>query len=380
VKVLVLTASTGGGHDMRARAFQAWTRREADLQLEARLHRPLENCHGLYRFGVWLYNSIQRHAPRLHNIYFNYLEAAGMCRSAKRLLGAQRFRATLEETKPDVLLSVHGALNHGFFDCARDVLGRDNLRCVSWCDELQGGYGFSRHWVNPRADLFIGAVPETCEAAVRLGMPAERTRLGGFLVRPDFYGPPLTVETRRDLVRDQLGFDLDQFILLLCASSRGAHNHVRFLEALRQAGVPAQVIVLPGKTAEARQSVENWMRAHPEQPVRLEPHQSDVSLWMRCASAMVARPGTGTTHEAILSGCPLLLNCLGGVMPQERITVEYCRKHGLGEPIRRPQDLARWVKRWIEEPGELRAIRQRMRQVRPAVLPREILNAVKGGA
>ena len=380
MKVLVLTASTGGGHDMRARAFQAWTRREADLQLEAQLHRPMESCHGLYRFGVWLYNSIQRYAPRLHNIYFNYLEATGMFRSARRLLGADRFRRTLEETRPDILLSVHGALNHGFFEYAREVLGPDRVRCVSWCDELHGGYGFSRHWVNPQADLFIGAVPETCETAVRLGMPAERTRVGGFLVRPDFYGPPLAMETRGDLVRSELGFDPDQFILLLCASSRGAHNHLAFLDALTDARLAAQVIVLPGKTEEARRSVESWLRENPHQPVRLQPHRTDVSQWMQCASAMVARPGTGTTHEAILSGCPLLLNCLGGVMPQERITVEYCRKHGLGETVRRPRDLVRWVKQWSEHPDELLAIRRRMRQARPSVMPREILNAVKGGA
>jgi processive 1,2-diacylglycerol beta-glucosyltransferase len=365
---------------MRARAFQAWARHEPDLQIEAQLHRPMESCHGLYRFGVWLYNTIQRRAPRLHNIYFNYLEAAGMFRSPGRLLGAERFRATLEETKPDVLLSVHGALNHGFFEYARRVLGRDRVRCVSWCDELQGGYGFSRHWVNPQADLFIGAAPETCETAVRLGMPADRTRMGGFLVRPDFYGPPLALETRRDLIRDQLGFDPDQFILLLCASSRGAHNHVTFLEVLRQTRVPVQTIVLPGKAEEARERVEAWMRANPGQPVRLQSHRTDVSLWMRCASAVVARPGTGTTHEAILSGCPLLLNCLGGVMPQERITVEYCRKHGLGHTIRRPHDLTHWVNRWIAQPDELVAIRQQMRQVRPSAMPREILMAVKAGA
>jgi processive 1,2-diacylglycerol beta-glucosyltransferase len=144
--------------------------------------------------------------------------------------------------------------------------------------------------------------------------------------------------------------------------------------------VLAQVVVLPGKTEEARERVENWLRANPHQPVRLQSHRTDVSLWMRCASAVVARPGTGTTHEAILSGCPLLLNCLGGVMPQERITVEYCRKHALGGTIRHPRDLARWVNLWIEHPDELVAIRQQMRKVRPPVLPREILNAVKAGA
>ena len=77
--------------------------------------------------------------------------------------------------------------NHGYFEAARAFLGRDRVRCVTYCGELAGGYGFSRNWVNPEADLFIGPVAETCEAAIALGMPKEKTKVGGFLLRPEFY-------------------------------------------------------------------------------------------------------------------------------------------------------------------------------------------------
>lgn len=364
---------------MRARAFQAWAQREPRSKLRVQMARPLESTHSLYRFGVGLYNWIQRTAPKLHHLYFNFLEVVPVVHRTKPL-GAERYRVILEDYRPDVLLSTHPKLNHGYFEFARKVLGRDNVRCVTYCGELHGGYGFSRHWVNPDADLFIGAVPETCEAAEHLGMPSKRAVVGGFLLRPSFYEEEFSAEARREYVRRTLQFDPGQFLLLLSASSRGANNHVPFLNALKKQKVGAQVAALCGKSAATEKEVADWAAANPSFPLRVLPHNTDVAKLLQCASAVVARPGTGATSEAIVSRCPLLLNGLGGIMPQEWITVKYCRKYGLAQTIKRPNELARLVARWIENPDLIEAARQRMNAVRPKSNPRGIVQAVTGGA
>ncbi len=364
---------------MRARSFQAWAQAAPDLGIEALVHRPLDSGHGLYRFGVGLYNWIQRRAPRLHHFYFNFLEIAAPCRSTRGLLGAKAFCDMLAELRPEVLLSVHGSLNHGFFECARNFLGRDNVRCVTYCGELYGGYGFSRNWVNPGADLFIGAAAETTEAARNLGMKPEKTRIGGFLLRPPFYETPPDAAAREAYIRGELGFKPEEFILLLTASSRGANNHLAFLSALKEQGLDLQVVVLCGKSASAEAQVKQWLAENPAMRVRVLPHNTNVAKLLRCVSAVVARPGTGATSEAIISQCPLLLNCLGGTMPQEWITVKFCRKHRLGETIKKPDDLARHVAGWLKEPAVTAGIRERMRQVFPPAHPREILRSVANG-
>lgn len=375
MRVVLLTSSTGGGHNMRARAFQEWVQTMPSLEASAQLHRPLEKSHELYAFGVWLYNWIQRTAPFLHHIYFNFLEVVAIVRADKPL-GAQKYRKILEDLQPDILLSVHDSLNHAFFKYAREVLGEDRVKCVTYCGELSGGYGFSRHWVNPSADLFIGAVPETCEAAVRWGMAPEKTQVGGFLLRRFFYDERSDEDGRAAFIREQLQLDPNEFILLLSASSRGAHNHVRFLEALKQRHIDVQVVLLCGKSQIAEREISAWAKANPRVRVRLLPHNTNVGKLMRSVSAIVARPGTGTTSEAIVSGCPLLLNCLGGVMPQERITVKFCREHGLAELIRSPEELARIVAQWREQPELPAAIRQAMKVACPPLHPRDIVRTI----
>ncbi|MBI5394778.1 MAG: UDP-N-acetylglucosamine--LPS N-acetylglucosamine transferase [Verrucomicrobia bacterium] len=372
MRILILTSSTGGCHDMRARAFAEWAGAEPQLNLVVQMHRPLEESHWFYAFGVGLYNWIQRTAPALHHVYFNFLELASIIRT-RTPLGAARFRAALEAARPDVVLSVHDSLNHTFFDYARAVLGRDRVRCVTYCDELSGGYGFSRHWVNPAADLLGGAVPETCQAAIRWGMAPEKTLVGGFVTRRSFYEPAPNAGERDAFIRGQLQLDPRKFILLLMASGRGAQNHVRLLEALKRARVDTQVVALCGDSPHAASAVAAWAQANPSLLVRVLPHDTDVGRLMRCVSAVVARPGAGVCSEAIVSHCSLLINSLGGLMPQELINVKFCRKHGLGEIIRRPDDLARRVARWKENAELPAGIRQRMAAACPPGGPREIL-------
>src|ERR1700744_3069759 len=108
MRVLILSSSTGGGHDMRARAFDAWARLTPELKLETQVLRPLDTGPRIYRFGVGLYNWIQSHAPWAHHAYFNWLELVKPCRSRSSLLGAGVFCQRLETIRPDVVLSVHG--------------------------------------------------------------------------------------------------------------------------------------------------------------------------------------------------------------------------------------------------------------------------------
>ena len=377
MRVLVLTSSTGGGHNTRARAFAAWAQRERDLGLDVVIHQALEQTHGIYRFGVGLYNWIQRTAPQLHHVYFNFLEVAGACKSPAWMLGMERFRHVLREHRPDVVLSVHGSLNHGFFAVARETLRDKPPRCVTYCGELFCGYGFSRHWVNPRADLFIGAVAETVAAARRWQMPEERACVGGFLLDPAFYAARLGEAERRRVLLEKYEFDPDRFTLLLTTGAVGANNHLALLNALKASPLRPQVIALC-RPQSVWQDVAMWATANPALPVRAVEFTDKMAELLQCVSAVVARPGTGTTSEAMLSGCPILFNGLGGVMPQEMITVKFVAAHGFARVMRRARELPALIEPLMREPRSLADIRENMARALPPGSPREILEMVAG--
>jgi len=375
MKVVILTSATGGGHNMRARSLVQWAERERS-HWKVKVHPVLEASHGLYHFGVELYNFIQRKCPVLHHVYFNYLEIAGMFRHGKHILGSERFAAVLEQERPDVIVSVHGSTNHGFFDIARAVLGRDKVRCVTYCAEMDGSYGFSRHWVNPDADLFIGSVPETLEAAAWRGMPKERSKVGGFLLHPSFYAADDPVETT------MFWRDPARFTVILSTGANSANNHDRFLRALRRIGRPLQVVALCGTSEPTRLRVESMRKQLHDDgvTVRALPKTDKMALLMRRASAIVARPGSGTANEAIQSGCPLIFNRHGALMPQEMITEHYGATYGLSESINGGRSLTSLLRTWIDRPAVPRMIRERMLAIRPRQHPTDILALLENAA
>ncbi len=370
---LILTSSTGTGHNMRADSLRQWTERVYGDTVEVRIHAVLENTHALYRFGVGLYNFIQRHAPILHHVYFNYLELAAMHRHARKILGRDTYTALIKEWRPDRIISVHAHTNHGFFDLARLAIPDHPVRCITYCGELAGGYGLSRHWTNPRADGFIGATPEICAAARAVGTPDDRVLFGSFLLRPSFYASDAELEAAAAATARKLELDRTVFTLLLSTGIAGANNHLAILRELAATGKKLQVIVLCAHNTSIRDQVDGFATAHPTLIIRTLGHTERMPALTRLASALVARPGTGATSEAILLGTPLIHNGIGGVMPQELITVQYCRLHTCALFAASPREVARQVVRLMEEPALADTLRANLRTARPPGHPEHIV-------
>jgi len=66
IRILVLTSSTGGGHDARAEAFAEWCFQLYRHEVDVRIEQMLEKSSVVNRTGVNLYNRIQQGAPWMH--------------------------------------------------------------------------------------------------------------------------------------------------------------------------------------------------------------------------------------------------------------------------------------------------------------------------
>ncbi|WOO43024.1 glycosyltransferase [Rubellicoccus peritrichatus] len=371
MKLLILTSSTGGGHDLRANAIAAWAKERQDLGVETEIFRPLEASGALNDFGVNLYNQIQRKMPAAHHAYWSFLELAGLHRRPWQLSGVQPFVSKLESFRPDLIISVHAHLNHGYMELARRTLGQNKVKVGTYCGELEDGYGFSRHWVNPKADIFIGASEYCCGAAKRIGMVDEKNMLGGFMLRPSSY--KAYTETEKAACLENHGLDPKRFTLLLATGAVGANNHQKLLEALDWTQLDMQVVALCGKGQTVLDELNAWKPRHSKILLKALPYIDEMPLMLASASALVARGGTGTTSEAILAGCPLIANGIGGVMPQEMITLKYLRHFGITEKIASARDLPKLIKSWTESPKSLDEAKERMKSAKPPGEPSAII-------
>ena len=228
-RLLILTSATGAGHDTHAMATAAWCARLYGTYVDVTIAHALEESHAFYRAGVNFYNFIQRRAPWFHHVYYNVIELLDALNPGTVGLGRAHYVNLLKATRPDAILSVHDCLNRGYFELAAEVIG-PRLRCATYCPEFEGGYGFSRNWVNPRGDFFFGRTTETVREAQRRG--AAQALTAGHWAPPSFYDPATkdAGQTRREL-----GLDPDRFTLLLSTGGAGAQNHRTLLRGVGSA-------------------------------------------------------------------------------------------------------------------------------------------------
>lgn len=377
LRILVLTSSTGGGHDARAAAFVRWMKHLYGWSIDVRVESMLEDSSLLNRFGVNLYNFIQKHAPWLHHPYYLLIELLAFLNRRSVSLGRRYYRQVIENFQPHLVFSVHDCLNRGYFQDVRAILGRQNVRCATYCSEFSGGYGYSQNWIEPSVDLYISRTQTAADYAIKLGMPPERIVVRGHMMDPRIYEEVLEGEKRRKFRVENLGLAPDRFTVFLATGGVGANNHLALLPILLQHADWLQVIVVCGRNHKAFVRVNEWRKAHPALRCHLEGFCSTMHLLIQASDVIVTRGGTTTCAKALHYRTPIILNGFGGVMPQERLTAKFFMQDKASETIARPEDLERLLARWQKDPGAFAAMRDRFVALRydddPKVVLRELV-------
>jgi UDP-N-acetylglucosamine:LPS N-acetylglucosamine transferase len=359
MRVLIFTSSGGTAHDAAAGALGDWLR-QWDPGGEIGIDQVLENGSGPYRGGVALYNWIQKHAPWLHQAYWCLMEFEDLIKPGTVLFGRRYLAQLLRRFRPDLIISTHPHTNRGHFAYAKRLLG-PQLRCLTCCTELDGGFGFSRNWISSSADAIWVQTAEVAAELRRRHYPAERIALLGPLLYPAYHRPVprgqrLEPGPGAPTVASETGGDPDPRqtlpLLVLGAGANGANNHCRLLEVLQPFAGRLAVVALTGRRQPALDQVQAWAAAHPSLSVQALGFQGpeQMAALYRRAWAMVARPGARTATEALLLGCPLVFNCFGTTMPQEWLARRYFRSRGLERSIDRPEQLAPLVAGWLDQP------------------------------
>ena len=349
VRILVLTSSTGGGHDARAEAFADWCFQLYQHGVDVRIEQMLERSSVVNRGGVHLYNWIQRRMPFLHSAYYAIIELLALLNQRTVALGRGYYTKVLRDYRPHLILSVHDCLNRGYFQLARQVLAPQRVRCVTYCGEFSGGWGYSVNWIEPTVDLYFSRTPTARDFAVRRGIPAERCRVRGHLMLPRAHRDVFDAAGLARFRASELGLLPDRFTVFLATGGNGANNHFELLPALLRYANHVQAIVICGRDKETHHALVHWRAQHPALRMYIEGYSEQVHRLMQASDVIVTRGGTTTCAKALHLRCPILFNAFGGIMPQERLTWKFFRNGAGSEKIESAEHFERILIAWMQD-------------------------------
>lgn len=378
LKILLLTSNTGYAHNAAANAIKEWSEFLCREKVIIEIEYLLENSNSRYHKLVNLYNFIQRNIPWLHNLYYLILEFQQEIQSTnplKPFIGKKYWTERLNTFQPDVIISTHCQTNLGYFDLAKQIL-KDNLICITYCTEIDGGCGFTHNWINPKVDIFWSQTTEVNKQAIKMGLTPQQIFAGGTLLNRSFYHAPLMDTEKKDFLQKQLSFDSQKFTILLGTGEAGANNHLQFLEYLLPLQDSIQVIALCGKNIVTKAKLEEWRSHHPDFALCALPFTDQMATLLQVSSVVVARPGARTAIESIHCGCPMIFNLLGGVMPQELLAMRYFKKRGITNSISWAKQLKPIIQSWLDFPEAYHQLQQRVIKAKLNVNPEKIINSL----
>lgn len=399
MNVLILTASTGGGHNRASSALKDYiTRNDPDTKVN--IIDAIEECSSLLNFTFVkgyeamvkltpalfgaMYRSADKKSPLYEMVYMIYQQCS------KRLL------PIIESYEPDVIISCHpfaGAIA-GYIKTHSGL----NVPLISIVTDFLP----HRAYISDGIDAYVTASDKAKDILInQYGVGGDRIYDYGHPVFETFYEG--NGKSREEVLKD-LDLDPDKRTVLIMAGSFGVRDILSIYESLVGIDLEYQIIVITGRNKKLYDAFEqllegddsiitkeepeliqslsqdNIMRiiyetseeaideltstfkptATKKKPTRLFYFVDNVDDYMHASDLIVTKPGGLTTSESIACALPMVV--FKAIPGQEEQNAELLVEKDIGTVIQSADDAAEKVSSMLKDDQRLLKMRENCRK------------------
>lgn len=352
-RVLVLSASTGGGHLSAARAVSSAF---GDLGVHAPVVDVLQLAPPAFR--AWFlggYETLVRYWPEMWGHLYRVTDRPRFTyhfQTALDLHYMVRLRSVMARERPDWVVCTH-SLPQPQLERLRRLAAPFNVAVV-----VTDFYPH-RMWLRGEPDWFFVAGAWTRDLIdKRAPGSALRTTISGIPTDAAFFAPVCRADARR-----ALGADPELPSVLVTSGGIGAGPVGEAVQALAAAGVPCRVTVLCGHNLAAQahlgRLVDEMARAGVQLEVKPLLPVADVAAAMHAADFVVGKPGGLTMSECMAAGVPLVIYRPLLIPGQEEGNRHFLEHAGAGATAGDPASLTHLTRILLTDADRLSAMRGR---------------------
>jgi UDP-N-acetylglucosamine:LPS N-acetylglucosamine transferase len=323
--LLILSSTGGGGHLAACNTLEQLVGKEYDLKVVYPINElriwGVPSCEEIYNKMLkkgWIrsMNFIVRHVvPTIFRTRQGKIEKI--------------ITSYIKAYHPDLVVSLIPFINYSASEAARKqdlpflLITTDNdLR--NWAFEMEKAQ-------HTQMRITIGTdLPTTREILLKKHIPEHMIETIGLPLRPEFISHR-GKEKSFDFLPNQ------KRILIMMG---GAGGEVAYDYARKIGKIPlgVHIIVIAGRNKKLKEDLEG-LSLHPSNALSVFGYTNEVAGLMAISDIIITKPGPGTINEAMAMKLPVLIDHTSTSLFWERANVDIVLKYGIGQRIKRFNDL-----------------------------------------
>lgn len=375
-KVLIMSASTGGGHNRAARAIkeELESRTIDNMSIECEIVDSLKLVNNTMDKVISRgYEKSALYTPKAYGSVYRFSETTIASKNEFKTnpltsLMARKFKHLLNESTPDLIIGTHP-----FPMIALSTLKKNNnIHSLSRSESFYKStkvdippmisvltdYTTHSTWIQNEIDYYIVGHEYVKELLVYEGVDSEKVKAYGIPVEKSFLS-----HRDRETVLTELGLSPEKLTVLLMGGSFGAGNIKETLEDLIAIDRDFQILVITGKNEHLKDKLSKMLDStiH-NKNICLLGYTNKMNDILASIDVLISKPGGLTTTEALLNDVPMIVPYF--IPGQEEENLDFLTNCGAALRTTKKYSLPVLLKVLIDDPSRLDNLRKNIKSIR----------------
>ena len=375
-KVLIMSASTGGGHNRAARAIkeELESRTIDNMSIECEIVDSLKLVNNTMDKVISRgYEKSALYTPKAYGSVYRFSETTIASKNEFKTnpltsLMARKFKHLLNESMPDLIIGTHP-----FPMIALSTLKKNNnIHSLSRSESFYKStkvdippmisvltdYTTHSTWIQNEIDYYIVGHEYVKELLVYEGVDSEKVKAFGIPVEKSFLS-----HRDRETVLTELGLSPEKLTVLLMGGSFGAGNIKETLEDLIAIDRDFQVLVITGRNEHLKDKLSKMLDStiH-NKNICLLGYTNKMNDILASIDVLISKPGGLTTTEALLNDVPMIVPYF--IPGQEEENLDFLTNCGAALRTTKKYSLPVLLKVLIDDPSRLDNLRKNIKSIR----------------
>lgn len=301
MKILIFTASTGGGHKRAAAAIEQKIK-SLSPETEVKVVDAMKAIGKVYDKTVCGgYHFMATKIPKVYGKCYKITDRKTLMYKAvmrSNTMMSNKLLDTINEFTPDIVIICHPFVTTMISKLIRQ--GKTNVKAISIITD----YDAHRTYIVPNIEAYVLAEPQMCDKLINeYGVNKDLIHPLGIPIFDRFTEP-----FSKEEICKREGLDPELPTVLLMAGSFGVTSVLEFYKQLAQKGKNMQFIVITGRNIKLFSHIEKLIDEMGTQDnTRLLYFVKNVEDYMHISDLIVTKPGGLTVTESLACGLPLAI-------------------------------------------------------------------------